>query len=138
MPAVAKIVARALRILRVVDSGETTPAGDFETARDALNAMLRRWEANGIALGWQEVENPTDEMPTPDEAERAIIFNLAVELRPEYGVAIDPDVIANARDGLAELRRDVLVANPLVLRQRLPRCGRFNIITGCYNDGDDC
>jgi hypothetical protein len=132
MTTAATIVSRALRLLRVVDSNEAPEAEDFETARQALNGMLRRWEANGLALGWQDIESPADEMPIPAEAEQAVAFNLALVLRAEYGTTLDADVIQFAQEGLAELRRDVLVANPLVLNQRLPRTGRYNIIT------DDC
>lgn len=134
MTTAANIVARALRLLRVLDPNEATEAEDFETARVAMNSMLRRWEANGLALGWQDIENPADEMPIPAEAEQAVTFNLALTLRPEYGVSLDPDVVAMAQEGLSELRRDVLVANPLVLRPRLPRCGRYNIHTDGYEE----
>lgn len=138
MTTAATIVKRALRLLRVVDATEAPEAEDFETGRDALNGMLTRWEANGLAMGWQNVTNPTDELPIPPEAEQAVAFNLALVLRAEYGVSLDADVVQFATDGLAELQRDMLVANPLVLRPRLPRCGRYNIYTGGYNDGDDC
>ncbi len=135
MTTAANIVARALRLLRVVDANEAPEAEDFETARMALNAMVRRWEANGMALGWQDVQNPADPLPAPAEAEQAIAFNLALVLRAEYGVSLEPDVVQMATDGLAELRRDVLSANPLVLRQRLPGCGRYNIRTDSYDEG---
>jgi len=138
MTTAATIVSRALRLLRVVDSNEAPEAEDFETARQALNGMLRRWEANGLALGWQDVDNPADELSIPAEAEQAVAFNLAMMLRAEYGVSLDADVIEFAQEGLAELRRDVLVANPLVLRQRLPRCGRYNIYTDSYNGDEGC
>lgn len=138
MTTAATIVSRALRLLRVVDSSEAPEAEDFETARQALNGMLRRWEANGLALGWQDVDNPADELSIPAEAEQAVAFNLALMLRAEYGVSLDADVVEFAQEGLSELRRDVLVANPLVLRQRLPRCGRYNIYTDSYNGDEGC
>lgn len=136
MTTAATIVARALRLLRVIDPTEAPEAEDFDTARTALNGMMRRWEANGLALGWQDVENPADELPAPPEAEQAIAFNLALVLRAEYGVSLDPDVVQMASDGLAELRRDVLVANPLVMRNNLPHCGRYNIRTDSCDE--DC
>lgn len=136
MTTAAQIVGRALRLLRVVDPNEAPEAEDFETARVALNSMLRRWEANGLALGWQDVENPADEVYIPAEADQAVAFNLAVMLRAEYGVSLDPDVFAMATDGLADLRRDMLVANPLVLVPRLPRTGRYNIYTDSCEGGE--
>ncbi|MBA2403174.1 MAG: hypothetical protein H0V66_00260 [Bdellovibrionales bacterium] len=122
------IVSRALRILGVVDPGEPLDAGDAATAIAALNAMMRRWEANGIALGWSDVVQGSDELPAPPEAEEAMTFNLAVRLRSEYRVAIEPDVIQMATDGLALLRRDVYITSPLMLNIRMPgSAGRWNI-----------
>lgn len=135
MATTASVVARALRLLRVLDPKEAPEAEDFETACEALNSMMQRWEANGIALGWQNVSGPKEELPIPPDAEQVVVYNLALTLRPEYGATLDPDVVAAAREGLAELRRDVLVANPLVLRQRLPRAGRYDIYTDSYDSG---
>lgn len=109
-----KHIARALRLLRVIDADEAPEAKQAEDALMALNGMLRRWEADGIALGWNTIAAVTDELSVPEEANEAIAFNLAVRLRPEYGVSLDADVVQTARDGLSALRRDVLVATPIV------------------------
>lgn len=132
MSEVIKTVSRALRLLRVIDPNESPEAEQVTGAIDALNDMMQRWEANGLALGWSAVEAPTDVLPVPLEAEEAVAFNLAIVLRPEYGVAIDPDVYQRAEDGLNALRRDVLVANPLQMRSRLQRTCRYNMITDEY------
>lgn len=109
-----KHIARSLRLLRVIDADEAPEAKQAEDALMALNGMLRRWEADGIALGWNTMSAVTDELSVPEEANEAIAFNLAVRLRPEYGVSLDADVVQTARDGLSALRRDVLVATPIV------------------------
>jgi len=132
MAKVGRIVTRALRLLRVVDATETPQAEDMTTGIESLNDMMARWEADGISLGWSSVSVPDEELPSPVEAEEAIRFNLAVALRPEYGVPIDPDVFQRAEDGLSALRRDTLTSNPLHLRTRQPRAGRYNIKTDEY------
>lgn len=106
-------ISRALRLLRVLDPNEAPEAEDAQTALQALNEMMRRWEADGIALGWNTISAVDDEMTVPEEAYGAIAYNLAGELRPEYGVSIDPDVVTKANSLLNALRRDVNVANPL-------------------------
>ena len=106
MTQVAQIVTRALRLLRVLDANEAAEAMDMQTAILALNALMRRWEANGLRLGWVDVSGPEDVMPTPAAADQAISFNLAVTLRPEYGAPLEPDVVESAANGLNELRRD--------------------------------
>lgn len=107
------LIARCMRLLRVIDADEAPEAKQAEDALLALNAMLRRWEADGISLGWNDISQVSDEIPVPDEALEAVTFNLAIKLRPEYGVSLDADVVETARAGLASLRRDVMVANPL-------------------------
>ncbi len=108
------LISRSLRLLRVIDAEEAPEAKEAQDALMALNGMLRRWEANGLALGWNTVSDVSEELPLPDEALDAVTFNLAVKLRPEYGVTIDPDVRAEAESGLSALRRDVKVAAPIV------------------------
>lgn len=133
MAQVGRMVTRALRLLRVVDATEAPEAEDMQSGIDALNAMMARLEADGLSLGWAPVEGPADELPAPAEAEEAIRFNLAIVLRGEYGLPLDPDIYQRAEEGLAALRRDVLIANPLHLRTRLPCSGRYNIRTDEYD-----
>lgn len=126
MALVSAVINRSLRLLNVIDPQEQTPALDSQTAITALNAMCRRWEANGMAISWSPVSAVDDTMPTPDEAEECIVYNLAVRLAPEY---VPPASFAlieqRARESLAELRRDRAVEMPLVMANDLPRNGQF-------------
>lgn len=112
MSTVSAITRRALRLLNVLDANEAPEAQDSDDAIAALNAMLRRWEANGLALGWNDVVNPSDVMPSPAEADEAIAYNLALRLAPEYQAQPSAAIITFAADGLAALRRDRLVEMP--------------------------
>lgn len=107
MALVADILRDALRHLRVADASQALQADDARDAMRALNMMVRRWEADGLSLGWQDVSNPDDVLPAPAEAEEALGYNLALRLRASYGVTLDPDVIELARQGLAALSADV-------------------------------
>ena len=107
MAQVQTIVNRALRLLGMLDANESPEAVDTQTAIEALNALMVRWEADGVSLGWSAVSSGSETLPAPPEAEMCIAYNLAVVLRPEYGVQIAPDVIAMARDGLSRLLADV-------------------------------
>lgn len=129
MAKVISVITRSLRVLSVIDRDETPDAKQVQDGIEALNGMMRRWEANGLAVGWSDVRNGDDDLPAPDEAQDAIIFNLAIRLRPEYGVALEGDVYALATSTLADLRRDVRVANPLAY----DRCGGYyNIRSDTY------
>lgn len=110
---VGKIVNRALRLIGQIDPAEDATGWDMETAIEALNAMVYRWEANGLALGWVTVDNPSDELPVPDEAHQAVAYQLAMRIAPEYGKMAPPDVTAAGKQFLDELRRDQAVATPI-------------------------
>lgn len=113
MASALSLVTRSLRLLQVIDPQQKVSSIDYETAQEALNAMLRRWEANGLALGWQGVDNPSDELPVPPEAEEAIAYQLAMRLAPEYGINPMPAVVQGAERFMADLLRDRAVEMPL-------------------------
>lgn len=121
MGTVADIIRDALGHLRVIDADEAIEAGDHAGAIRALNLMMRRWEASGIALGWADVTAPEDVMPVPPEAEESIGYNLALRLRARYGATLDQDVIEHARDGKSALMADVASADAARLTYDLPR-----------------
>lgn len=129
MTQVQEIVRDALGHLGVLDANGAVKAIDMRDAIRALNMMVRRWEANGLALGWSDVSDPTDTLPVPPEAEQALGFNLAVRLRPRYRVPLEADVIGMAAAGLSELRRDRIVEMPLALDSCAIPCGTYNTIT---------
>jgi hypothetical protein len=130
MSTVLQIISRSLRLIAVIDARTTPAAEESADALVALNAMVTRWEANGLALGWANADSTNDTLAAPLEAEDAIAFNLALKLAPEYGVTPSPRVEMDARESLAALRRDRLVAAPLTIASDLPSShGYWNITT---------
>lgn len=113
---VAKIIDRTLRVLKVLDASEAAEGEDAASAIQALNAMCTRWEASGLSMGWVNVDNPNDDLPAPDETENALVFNLALDLAPEYGIVVDQQTNDAANRYLMALRRDRIVTNPLQQR----------------------
>lgn len=110
---VGAIVYRALRLLSGQMTAGFPDAFTLDGAIQALNGMCRRWEANGLAIGWQSVDTVAEPVPAPEEAWDAITFNLAETLAAEYGVVAPPAVLASASRGLTDLRCDVKSVNPL-------------------------
>ena len=93
---------------------------DTQTAIVALNALMVRWEADGLSVGWVPVDSGSDTLPAPPEAEEAIAYNLALRLRPEYGVALSADVIEMAREGMGRIQADVYAVDYSRLTLDLP------------------
>ena len=110
---VSKAITRALRLIQVIDPIQSVSDADMETAIDALNGLLRRWEASGLALGFQPVSSPSDTLPVPDEALDAVTYAVAVRVASEYGVTPMPEVVATANNLYADLLRDQAVATPI-------------------------
>lgn len=110
---VSKAMTRALRLIQVIDPNQSISDTDMETAIDAFNGLARRWEASGLALGFQPVSNPSDTLPVPEEAEDAVIYATAVRVASEYGVTPLPEVITTANNLYADLLRDQAVATPI-------------------------
>lgn len=101
MTTAATIVKGALGLLRVIDANEAPDPDDAATATRSLNAMMAAWLVDGWALGWVAVTEPTDILQSPEWADEAITYNLALRLRPHYGVTLDPDVIGMAQAGMS-------------------------------------
>jgi hypothetical protein len=130
MATVLQFVARSLRLLRVIDPNEPVQPDDFEGALVALNAMMARFEADGLAMGWMPIAAASDELPVPPECEEWLCAGLALRVAPEYGKAPDAITVKMYESGLAKTQRDVLTAAPLQLRSSLPvKCARWNIYT---------
>lgn len=108
------LVKRALRLIQVINATQTVSAADMQTGIEVLNGMVTRLEADGIALGWQNVTSPDNELPLPDEALTSIAFLLAMEISPEYGVEPMQVVAIKAADAMNTLLRDQMVATPIM------------------------
>jgi len=113
MTTAANMVKRSLRLIQVINTVQPIKAEDAQTGIKVMNAMLTRWEANGLSLGWTNVDNPSDVLPLPPEAEEAVAYNLAVRLAPEYGVEVSLVVGRGSVEFLADLRRAQAVATPI-------------------------
>ncbi|WP_293705549.1 packaged DNA stabilization gp4 family protein [Stenotrophomonas sp. UBA7606] len=127
MTTVAEIVSGALDLLRVKDATEAAEAEDMATGISSLNMMMARWEANGYSVGWTPVSNPADVLPVPPEVDEAVMFNLALRLRPRYGASLEPDVVDTARRLKSDVLADVFSSNPMTLEPGLLGLG------GAYN-----
>ncbi|WP_337053994.1 hypothetical protein [Pseudoxanthomonas sp. USHLN014] len=134
MTKVAEIVGSALALLRVTDASEAPEAEDMATGISVLNMMAKTWEAGGYTIGWTPVANPDDDLASAPEADEALIYNLAVKLRPRYGQALEPDVVDQARRLKADVLAAVFAANPMEMPRGIPGWrSRYNIRSDGYD-----
>ena len=113
MTTVADYIKDTLGLLQVIDPKQPVKDADMQTAIRGLNRVCRRIEANGVALGWQDVDNPSDTLPMQPESELGVMYTLALTLAPQWGVEPMAAVVQGAQTFMADLRRDQAVATPL-------------------------
>lgn len=104
MTKVADIVKDALEHLGVIDTRQPVQAADMQTGIRALNMMMRTWEAIGLSLGWKDVDNPSDDIPSPPEADQAIGYALAVILAPRFQTPVSAELASLAASSIRSLR----------------------------------
>jgi hypothetical protein len=132
---VEAIVGRALRLIGVLDPNEPPESQDMQNGMLALNRMLRRWEANGLAMGFQPVSSPSDVLTVPDECLEAIDYQLALRLAPEYDTEPSASVAATATEVFRELKRDRQMEMPMTQTLDTPhgfRTGKYDTLTDTW------
>lgn len=78
---------------------DLTP-GQMEDAMMTLDTMIAEWNADGIRISYPMPSSPEDsdldqETNVPDSANKAIRLGLAIELAPDFGKTVSPDLKAN-------------------------------------------
>ncbi len=69
----------------------------------------------------------TDTLSLPAGWERALTYNLALEMAPEYGVQADPLIVATAREAKGAIALTIAKSRPM---QPSPTSTKMNIYTG--------
>ena len=118
METAESVINDALQELLVQASEQALQAVDFQTGRRYLNRMMTTTPFN--LLGFTTVTNPSDAITVPDGAIEGVVFNLAKRLLTTYDVALTPELLQSARDGLAEIRKIAVVVKPTSFPCTLP------------------
>src|SRR5690606_10649945 len=95
----------AYRLSNIIDENETPSAEQGVYGLRVLNQMMGQWDRDGIRLGWAVVESQAADLPLDFQDERAVKYNLAVELSGEYGLEPMPRVVKVASDTYAALAK---------------------------------
>lgn len=100
-----EMIADAFRLANIINEIEAPSAEQGVQGLRSLNQMMGQWDRDGIKLGWHVVPELDDPLPLDPQDERAVKFNLAVELSGEYGLEPMPWVSKNAIDTYAALAK---------------------------------
>lgn len=100
-----EMVTDSLRTVNVIDQNQAPEAEMGVAGLRTLNQMMGQWDRDGIRLGWTVVADLADTLPLDFQDERAVKFNLAIELAGEYGIEPLPRVQTVADQTYAALAK---------------------------------
>ena len=100
----AQIVGEAFSELGLHGWEFDLTADEKQTALRRLDAMLARWEGEGITLGYLFPDVPgqsvlSEDSGLPEAAIEPVFMNLAVNLAPGFGKSATPQTMAAAKAG---------------------------------------
>lgn len=104
MATVEQVAKAALQSIIVQGSESVLEADEYEDFIFRLNNFMSDLEVRGVKLGYTVVNNIADTVTVPPGALRGIISNIAVELAPDYGGVVSPELVAIANSGMKTLR----------------------------------
>lgn len=105
---VQDLIKSTLRLLGAIGQGEDPTAKELEDAREALNLMLDTWQVLGYVSPLQYSDLVSD-IKHPKVLQRAMKYNLAIEIAPEYGIVVSAEVVAVANSSLQAIRNPRIV-----------------------------
>lgn len=98
------IINRALRLCKVLDADTPASANDAQDALETLNAMLAEWHQAEIGLPDYQFDSLTDDLASDAADREAIAYQLAIRVAPEYGLPLDPALLAVAAQSMQRLQ----------------------------------
>jgi len=123
------IIKSALQEILVQSSEQPVEGDEFQDAVLYLNRMMNEFDANGIALGFTEVSDPSDAITVPAGAINGMIFNLAIRMAQMYDEPVSSTLAIAASEGLKAMRHIGVTIEPSVYGGTLP--------IGSGNEGDN-
>lgn len=111
-------------VIAAAGQGKAQLKRDEDDDIEALNYLCLDWQGSGINLGYSKVHSLGQNVPIPETAEQAVVYNLAFVLAPEYRMEPPGTVVRIADRTEARLRRDS--QEPLMAENHgLPRSRRY-------------
>lgn len=123
------LITRALRRGHVIGSAETASAEQSSAGLDTLNDMLEAWRDEGLDLGLSTLSLSAT-LAVDDGAIRAIVYNLAVEVANDEGIAVSATTALNAERSRAALTGRLSGLRKVRFDRALRQRRRYDVSTG--------
>ena len=104
MATVAQVIKASLQRILVQASEAPIEASEAQDFIFDMNNFMLALDADGITLGYTEVNDLGDEVTIPTGALRGLIANMAIEVAPDYNGTVSPALNSAAIDGLKIMR----------------------------------
>ena len=105
MATASQVLKASLQKILVQASEADLEPDEYQDAIFTMNNMMLALDADGIKLGYTEVTTLADEITIPTGALRGLIFNLALDLAPEYDGQVTAALADAARAGMETMRK---------------------------------
>lgn len=127
---VEQLMIRSLRMIIVAGAESSIDDSDAQDYIIALNNFVAQLEGeSGVDLSWTAVTAVGDTVPIAGSMLRGLAALMAVEIAPDYGVTVSPEVQTVASDGLSHILRKGTTKTATQLPETLP------VGSGNENDG---
>ena len=90
-----ELIKRVLVKINVYSQDSTPSSEDNQSTLDSLNEMMGQWMEEGVPINDGDLEL-SDTFPVDGLEKKAIIFNLCVDVAPDFRKAVDPTIYAQA------------------------------------------
>lgn len=130
MSTVAELIASAMRLAGLIESGSGPTAQEQTDALEVLNSLLASWMDDGIQINDGDLIL-SEEFPVDPAETRAVRYALAVELYPEYSKPVSEFVARRAEELKSVLLRKYAKIPVLSVDRTLENIGkrRYDINT---------
>lgn len=129
------VVQRALRIIGVVAIDEPATAEMSANTLEALNAMLKGWEAHGVDVNHDTdytLSSTFETATLTSKYEDAVTYCLTKKIAPEFGVSLSAEAARDAMNGWAIIQANFLTSKDLTFDKALRRMPSRRYGVGYY------
>lgn len=123
-------ITASLKILGVLADNEAPSSEEAKDGLQSLNDMLESWKVESrlaTSLASFTSYSLNDTISLGDGWNRAIKYNLAIEMAPEYGVTISREVFDTAKKAITIIKRKNYVKVPVAVDAALLPVTKWDI-----------